>query len=193
MSTQFRLPNNWLPQSIDRHEATVVGLLFGRSPSAVAGGVRAIVVNSIKLMKRGWFASHVSKKVDIIVPARVDRDAAPSPVFETRSVGIVTAGAHCLPRAVFWRSSIFSMLSFGFSVVFFGAFLVEASAGFGDPSSQVAAENKAFVSAVATTQKASVSARRVDIGKNDQAIKALTREIMHVVNLTGRKTDVNPV
>lgn len=165
-------------------------------PAAVGWRITTIVVAAIKGVRQTRSPAHISKKIDIIIPSLTDLNATAAPILIAGAVGVIATRAHCLPRAVFWRASVFSMLSFGYLIVFFGNFLVETSARFGVPLFQIAGIDDALIPAVTETKPPRVCVENVHKGHSDQAAKALTCNVCRrhcVVTLIGGGAHVYPV
>lgn len=85
--------------------APIVGLDSWRSPSAVRWLVRTIHIDSIE-SGAGWSGSHVrAKRLEAVLPARTDRDAATAVVGVVRVTRSQTAALHSAPRPVLEREA----------------------------------------------------------------------------------------
>ena len=119
----------------------VPGLLSGCSPSAVVRGIRAVVVNAVKRVFRGWSLTHVSEEgTKRIEPAGADEDAARAIAQERVVAWLGTSRLHTTPNIVL-RCLCFTVCHAFFSPSFRQAFFskpcVEASARFGITSFHV--------------------------------------------------------
>ena len=128
----------------------VVRLLFDSRPAAVVGGIRTVVVDTVELMLRSWFASNVSEKVFVDFPSRANFDAASSPIFISSYIWIVAARVHSHPCAMFWRTVI-SVLQSSFYIA--TGFIIETAAGLAVSFFKVVANNNALVPAIATAKE----------------------------------------
>ena len=80
--------------------STISGLLFGGSPSTVAGLIVAIVVDAIQGLPL-WARPHVLKeRFKAVLPALADANAPSAPERELRRVRVETAILHRLPRPI---------------------------------------------------------------------------------------------
>ena len=193
MSTPFRLPNNWLPQSIDRHEATVVGLFLCRCPANVAGFVIAVVVDAVKLVFRAGPSANGSNNVGdeilVGVPLRgkfYSSTAVALPVF---AIGIATTLASLGPNLPFRGPPAPVTMASVFST---DGFVLFASARLDVVRFQIWSRYNVVLAANAETKPMSVAAFCVNQRDDGQEIKLLTGKIDDLV-LTFRHTFVMPV
>lgn len=77
----------------------VSGLLFPRSPSAIAGLVVAVIVYSVE-RHPVWRVAHVRNKILNFMPAFADIYAAPTVTREARMVRVQAAIPHRVPNLV---------------------------------------------------------------------------------------------
>lgn len=77
----------------------VVELLFKRSPAAVAGAVRAVIVNTVEAEPL-WSRAHVSQEIAKGVPAKVNGDTTSAVVLVVAGIGVEATGTHALPNPV---------------------------------------------------------------------------------------------
>jgi hypothetical protein len=91
---------------MSKHSITtsVIRLLFGSRPTAVARFVVAVVVDPVNLVLGRWLASHIFQEVrERVEPSLTDCNAA-LPVAVITAVGFAkTSSAHGYPRAILWR------------------------------------------------------------------------------------------
>lgn len=55
--------------------ASIIGILFWRSPSAIIGRISSVVVDPINLLTL-WAGAHISQKILEIIPSFTDGDSA---------------------------------------------------------------------------------------------------------------------
>ena len=132
MSTQFR------PLEI----TTIVSLLFGSGPAAIARLIIFVVVDTIKLMMAGWFSAEFVEKDGIIVPDNRKLNSTSTVVFPIFVVEIATSIACSAPRFPFWRSIISMARIFSTNCCVFSATTGLDSAAF-----QVGGRNDVIMSA----------------------------------------------
>lgn len=161
-----------LPLKFNEAAWSFVGcLLTGRGPTAVPGGVRPVIINSVDGMSRRWSRTHIS----------IEHDERSGPCFahhypSTAIVGIVlifrvrTSLLHLQPRGVLRTRA---------KTVFYGAsmqcVISQAPARFSLSEQYIAASRTTRCSTVANTYQIRMAATLFDgtiSPKNNQATKA---------------------
>ena len=79
---------------------SIVGLLHARSPSAIAGFVVAIVVDSLKCVFLSRTFSHVVQEINEFTPTSTNRNSAFLVVLESWGGFLRASGDHASPRTV---------------------------------------------------------------------------------------------
>lgn len=124
----------------------IIGLLFGRGPTAISFRVRAIVVPTIKRVLQRRSVTHVTvESLEAVAPFGANYDASRAVLFKVRGLWIVTAILHAFPRRILY--------SLGHSMGAVGgrcAFTIEAATR-KRLLAQVVLSNRRFCSAVAET------------------------------------------
>lgn len=173
MSTQLSLANNRLSQSVDRHEAAVVGLFFCGRPAAVSGFVAHAVVDAIKLMARSWFPAQLGKEDGIIVPNGRKFNSTSAVAFPVFVVRIATAVAGSRPRFIFW--SVIALAVAGVGTTDSRVFV--APARFGAAGFQVVGLNDMVIAAIAAAEPVGVAAFRMRQRDDRQKVEFLACEV----------------
>ena len=89
------IEDDWLMQ------APVVALIKHACPSAIAGRVRAVVVDPVYLVAR-WARAHVGKKgSEVVAPLVAHGNTSTAPIAKARVILVVAASAHVAPRFIF--------------------------------------------------------------------------------------------
>jgi hypothetical protein len=128
-----------------------------------------VVVDAINRMFARRLAAHVGKEVGVVAPSRIDRDPASSIVFVVRTLRVFASSVHVSPSLPLRRAVSFAMSGSSFAKIF----AAKASARLGATTSQIAAGNVGFCSAIAVT-KPSCTFNVLD---RSQASKSLTGDI----------------
>lgn len=90
--------------AVRRHiAATILRLLSGSGPTAIARLVMAVVVDALNLVTRRWLIAHVCVEQLEVHPALAHANAASAVVGVRDDVGIQTPRFHGRPRSVFGR------------------------------------------------------------------------------------------
>ena len=149
--------------------STVVRLFFRGRPTAVVAGIRTVVVNSIQRMLRHRFASHIGKKILVLVPLWINRDAAATIPLILGTVWIAATISHVFPCHIFWGPVVRMCCPFAIQ------FAEQASARAGPALFQIARKNFLFTSTIAATQPNGVMIAILTAEADDgPAAKALT-------------------
>jgi len=164
-------------------------LLASCRPIAVARRIRAVVVSTLQGMQRRWPASHVSKEIGVIVPARIDFNPPASIVAVGSIVGIVTTRPHTLPQMIFPRPPS-PMLLFGVSIVFSASLAMETSAGLSVFLSQIISQDNCLVPAVTATKPSAVALANIEKRKDGKAFETLSDKVKHAAIVIGRIDNV---
>lgn len=98
------------------HLSPVFGLLRARRPAAIGWKVILVVVNAIKRQAVRAF-THISKKIDEIVPAITDSNPSAAVVFKPSVVFVTAPSKHAGPRQVCGAASINGMAVLGHDVL----------------------------------------------------------------------------
>lgn len=83
-------------------ERAILALLKATRPSAVVGCVRAVAIDAVNRVFRGWAPAHVGQEVlERLAPAVTNRDASSAVAVVVLGVWIKATFAKVTPRAIF--------------------------------------------------------------------------------------------
>ena len=163
---------NRLPESVDRHWAAVVRLFFFGTPVAIFRGIRTVIVSTLYAVFWTRAASHLGKKISVIVPAWIDRYASAAVVFVVFSIRIFASLMHSSPDYPFWRQAISV-----FVIRLAKAVFCPAPTRFRLSSSKIATKADQFVAAIASTKPTGLAMLNFCKGNNDKAFKTSPCEV----------------
>ena len=92
--------------------SSIPGLFFCCRPTAIFWAIIAIIVNTIKAMRRAWALTHISKKALKIKPSVTDGDSSAAVIFIVDSIRVKASAFHSSPDTIFW--GIYQTVIFGF-------------------------------------------------------------------------------
>ena len=151
---------------------TVGNLHFPSRPAAIPRGIGTIVVDAVEGELGTRTPAHVSKKVGVVIPARIDRYAATAVVFVGFAFRIFASLAQSIPRFVFRRHGMANGIA-----MLDGVIHSETSAGFSNSSFHVAGEDNGYFPAVTLTAESSKVAFDIEERKDKELSEALTGKI----------------
>lgn len=160
---------------------TIIRLLFRRSPSAVAWGIRPIIVDSVERVS-GWARPHVAQeRGEVISPFLAHYDATLAIVAVPIGLRVVTAVLCCNPAFVFRRAFQFRRAAMLDRPCCDHSLNAPASAASSQSSAQRRRSDDLRSAAVTAAEKhGPVSiARLLAARQNDQTAEPLTSQIDH--------------